>query len=142
MTHLINFLIFFFLLTTNQTATLKVDINNIQNTKGTIRVALYNSPVGFPRDNEAVIEEQVINNISNKTNSVYFRNLPYGNYAISLFHDENNNEAMDYNLIGIPKEGYGFSNNVKPQLKAPSFNDTKVKVNCSYTSIKIDVIYR
>ena len=142
MTYLINFFIFILLFTTNQTATLKVEISNIQNTKGTIKVALYNSPNGFPRDEEAVIEEQIISNISKKSHVVYFRNLSYGNYAISLLHDENNNNDMDYNLIGIPTEGYGFSNNVKPKLSATSFKDTKVKVNRSYTSIKIDIIYR
>ena len=141
MTNIITFFILILLATTTQTGTLKVEISNIRNTKGVVRVALYNSAEGFPRDEEAVIQSQIIEKITKKTHTVYFRNLPTGYYAISLLHDEDNNNEMKFNFWGIPTEGYGFSRNVKPQLKAPSFKDTKVKVNGA-TSIKINIIYR
>ncbi len=47
-----------------------------------------------------------------------FKNIPYGNYAIALFHDKNDNKEIDKGLFGIPKEGYGFSNKSKKYKKA------------------------
>jgi len=54
--------------------------------------------------------------------------VPAGEYAIALYHDENNNGKCDRNFFGIPKEGFAFSNNVKPFLSAPSFKSCKFSV--------------
>ena len=52
---------------------------------------------------------------------VIFENLKPGKYAISVLHDTNNNKDMDRNKLGIPKEGFGFSNNVTGAMGPPSF---------------------
>ena len=49
--------------------------------------------------------------------------LPFGKYAITIFHDVNDNEELDTNFIGIPKEPYGFSNNPKSSFGPPGFDD-------------------
>jgi uncharacterized protein (DUF2141 family) len=49
--------------------------------------------------------------------------LEYGQYAFALFQDMDNDGKISRNFLGIPKDPYGFSNNFKPRLKAPSFND-------------------
>ncbi len=56
--------------------------------------------------------------------TVSFEDIKPGTYAINVFHDENSNKKMETNFIGIPVEGYGFSNN--PRLFGPpTFNKTK-----------------
>ena len=56
---------------------------------------------------------------------VMIKDLPYGELAFAIYHDVNNNGKIDKNAIGIPKERYAFSNNIKPTIKAPSFDDCK-----------------
>jgi uncharacterized protein (DUF2141 family) len=51
-----------------------------------------------------------------------FLNIPPGTYALAVIHDENMNGKLDTNWLGIPKEGYGFSNAAKATLGAPSFS--------------------
>jgi len=55
--------------------------------------------------------------------------VPDGEYAIAAFLDLNQNETMDKNFIGIPKEQYGFSNNAMGRMSAPSFEQAKFKVS-------------
>ena len=56
-----------------------------------------------------------------------------GTYAIAVFHDENSNGRLD-TMLGIPREGFGFSNNPPLRPRAPRFSE------CSFTvSGKIDV---
>jgi uncharacterized protein (DUF2141 family) len=67
--------------------------------------------------------------IFEKKSIVIVENLNAGKYAFKYFHDENKNKKLDTNLIGIPKEGYGFSNNAKGKFGPPSFGQTIFKVN-------------
>ncbi len=60
-----------------------------------------------------------------KTLTAQITDQEYGEYAISIYQDENSSGKMDKNILGIPKEGWCLSNNYKPKLKAPSFEDCK-----------------
>jgi uncharacterized protein (DUF2141 family) len=53
------------------------------------------------------------------------QDMPPGDYAIAIYHDANTDGQCNSNFLGVPTECYGFSNNVKPFLSAPSFNATK-----------------
>lgn len=56
-------------------------------------------------------------------------NLPNGEWAVAITQDTNNNDKLDKNFVGIPTEPYAFSNNVRPKLSAPDFNDCKFVVS-------------
>ncbi|UOG74530.1 DUF2141 domain-containing protein [Hymenobacter tibetensis] len=56
-------------------------------------------------------------------------NLPNGEWAVAITQDTNNNDKLDKNFVGIPTEPYAFSNNVRPKLAAPDFNECKFVVN-------------
>ena len=58
--------------------------------------------------------------------TVVFENLKPGEYAVSVFHDQNNNGKMDTNAVGIPKEGFAFGNNATGLFGPPSFDNAKV----------------
>ena len=60
---------------------------------------------------------------------IRFEEIPAGEYAISIFHDENKDTKLNKNFFGIPTEDYGFSNNPKIRFGPPSFKECAIKVN-------------
>jgi len=103
-----------------------IQINGIEEIKGKIQIGIYNDEDKFPDvGGEYRIEYIKVNS----SEAVYtIKNLPLGDYAIALFHDINSDGVCNFNFWGIPTESYGFSNNIKPLLSAPSFEDTKISV--------------
>jgi len=108
--------------------TLTVNIIDIENNRGQILIGLYNQEEGF-RETNMTYKKGVLTTLDDKNVTYHFMDIPYGEYAISLFHDENNNGELDSNFIGIPQEGYGFSNNVRPVLRPASFKEAKFMLN-------------
>ncbi len=60
--------------------------------------------------------------------TVTFKDLKPGDYAIKLFLDQNGNHKLDKNTLGIPKEPYGLSNDVKPRFSMPKWKALKFTV--------------
>ena len=58
-----------------------------------------------------------------------FSNLKSGKYAISAMNDQNGNKVIDKNFLGIPKEEWGVSNNVRPTLRGPTFDEAVFEVD-------------
>lgn len=65
--------------------------------------------------------------------------IPYGDYGIAALHDENKNGKMDKNLLGMPLEPYGFSNNQRVNFGPPKWEKAKFAVKNSTTEISIEV---
>lgn len=125
--------LFAFQLSYTQTANLTVTVTNIESISGTINIGLYNNADDFPKEEKDY--KLVILEVETLEITYIFNDLPQGEYAIALYHDENKDDECNRNFLGIPKEGYGFSNNVKPVLSAPSFEDTKFKLEESKSII-------
>lgn len=64
-----------------------------------------------------------------------------GTYAVAVYHDENDNHRLDRTLLGLPAEGYGFSNNVTPLLGLPSFGSVRLRIGPGDTRITIKLLY-
>ena len=109
----------------NDAGTLKVEIAGLRSSKGVVLVTLFKEGKGYPDEPEKAFKKTKISIVDNKA-SIDFTNIPAGEYAIVVLHDENNNLKMDKNL-GIPKEGYGFSNNVMGLMGPPSFSKASFK---------------
>jgi len=118
---------------------LEVKIDKIKNDNGDILIGLYSNEQSFPRH---VADGKIIK-ASMDGVTVEFTDLKPGLYAISVLHDENSNKDMDQNGIGIPKEGYGFSNNAKASFGPPSFQKAKIELQLGQkdTIISIDMKY-
>lgn len=101
-------------------AGLSVTVTGLRNNKGYVLVSLFSSSAGFPDKPEKAVRRAKIT-ISNKTSVCSFSGLPAGTYAVAILHDENGDQKMNTNFFGIPKEGYGFSNNVMGSLGPPSY---------------------
>jgi len=113
--------------TISQTFKLKIEIENIEQ-KGTVYLAIYDNSTSFDQDNKNknINKNRWVKSIVEVVNKNSFtRNveLKKGVYAISLFVDSNNNKIIDKNLLGIPTEQYGFSNNASGFLGSPSYKD-------------------
>ena len=100
-----------------------VKVTNLKKVKGTLYIGWYNKSADFPVNDRAIFREEIeVSDLSEVT--VQFDNIPAGKYAIAIFLDENDNYKLDRNLFGIPKEKYGFSNNVLPALRAATFEES------------------
>jgi len=116
-----------------------VEVSGVEPGKGFVFLGLYDKEKGF-LDNESQIATAKVKATENKV--VYtFKNLPDGDYAIAVYQDLNNNGKCDKNMIGYPTEGFGFSQNYKPRLSAPSFDQVKIAIN-QYTKASIALIVK
>lgn len=107
-----------------QKATMHVSITGMRNEQGKILVTVFNSSKGFPASlSNAYSRQQLV--IKNKK-AWFDLELPPGDYALAVLHDENGNMQMDKKAFGLPKEGYGFSQNVMGTFGPPSFNKAAV----------------
>ncbi|SDK64854.1 Uncharacterized conserved protein, DUF2141 family [Catalinimonas alkaloidigena] len=105
--------------------TLTLEVKGLKQETGALYIALYNKPEGF-READAAYKK-LIAPVKGNPAVVDLGGLPAGTYAVTLFHDENDNGELDTNMMGIPKEGYGFSNNPKIRFGPPDFGE------CTFT---------
>mgnify|MGYP000860301426 FL=1 len=103
---------------------LDVVFTNIKQAKGQIYVAVYDNPGTYMNPDKArakkVLPVSATGNLA-----CAFPELQPGTYAISCFHDVNGNGKLDTNLLGIPTEPYGASNNARPKFRAANWAETK-----------------
>ena len=107
-----------------ETNSLTVTVSNIKTQKGTIMIGLYKDENTFL---DKVFKAQKTD--ANSTSvTVTFKNIPAGEYGISLFHDKDENGELNTNFIGIPSEPYAFSNNAKGMFGPAKWEDVKFSV--------------
>lgn len=128
-------------ITTTQSGTITVHITGLKNLEGKLGVSLYNSKRGFPGKHDQAFAS-VLKKIAGTAENVVFEHLPYGSYAVSIMHDENNNGKLDTNFIGIPKEGVGVSNNPKIGMGGPKFNDSVFTLDTKELEVTVAMKYR
>jgi uncharacterized protein (DUF2141 family) len=118
--------------------TILLTVVGLDNNIGDVKVGLFNSAESFTGKTKDKFGGAIIK-IQNKKAQYVFPNVPYGEYAIKLFHDENGNDEIDTNFLGIPTESYGFSNNAKALFGPPSFEKAKFIVSSDTVRVEIDV---
>jgi uncharacterized protein (DUF2141 family) len=119
---------------------LTVDLAPLHSDRGRVVVALFNGAGGFPKKpGQACRRAATV--IKRGNAKVRFRQLRPGTYAVSVFHDENNNGKLDRDWIGRPKEGIGASNDAKGSWGPPKFKDAKFKL-ASTKTIRIRIRYQ
>ncbi len=118
-----------------------VKVLNIRNSTGTVDCALFDSPEGFPIEVLHSAVNVMIIKIRKKEARCDFEDIPPGTYALAVIHDENMNGKLDTNWLGVPIEGYGFSNDVKAVLGPPSFSDASFKYDGKILDLTIRLHY-
>lgn len=99
----------------------RVVVKGLRNDLGRVGCSLFNNSDGFPREKA----KQFRGMWTQKHQGVAvcdFTGVPAGTYAVTVLDDSNMNGKMDFNFIGLPTKGYGFSNDAKATLSPPSFS--------------------
>lgn len=116
------------------------NITKFSNNKGVCRACLFDKAEAFAGKGAPVKCVQV--SIINVKAQAVFMDIAPGTYAVSVFHDANNNNEFDTNFLGIPKEGYGASRNNLPFAAAPGFKENSLEIkNNTITTITIKLRY-
>jgi len=118
------------------TGKLIIKATGFKDDSGHALFAVVNSPEAYDDIGEKAMAKSRENIKAGKAESEF--TLPYGWYAVSVVHDQNNNDKLDTNFLGIPKEPYGFSNNPKSMGK-PSYDEAKFKLDAGQKVIEVTV---
>jgi uncharacterized protein (DUF2141 family) len=103
-----------------EAARIEVEVTGLKVAKGTVRVSLYTARDWL--DDKGIVAKATAK-ATGPTAKVAFDDVAPGRYGIALIHDEDGDGDMTYTFLGLPAEGFGFSNNVRPVLSAPDFDD-------------------
>ena len=117
-------------------ATVTVKITGLRSEKGQVKIAVFNSSETWLGDHPVYNST-----IDVKSQAVIWKinDVPYGDYGIAVFHDENKNGQMDKNFLGIPQEAYGFSNNMRVTFGPPKWEKSKFVVQGPTIEVTIEV---
>lgn len=115
---------------------IRIHIENIKNNRGNILIALFKDGVGYPDNHNEAVDWVILDA---EVPTVFWETelSAEGYYAVTCFHDESASGKLKKNLLGIPTNPMGFSNNIKPVIGAPSFLNTRFMVEGELTEIKI-----
>ena len=107
--------------------TLELKVTNFKVDKGQLIVNVFDNPAFFP--DRGKHHTRVIVDIEDIDGTMVEIELPYGEYAIVILHDINEDDKCNFNFLGMPTEPYGFTQNYRPLVRAPSFEETKFLFN-------------
>lgn len=131
---------------------LRITVEGIRSSQGTVLIGLYDNLETFARAVEHSDKDGFLNDpnrfaaVALRANTmlksaVILTNLSPGQYAVILFHDENGNGKLDKNGIGIPTEPYGFSNNVQGFFGPPSYAKAAFQISGNDKAVTITLNY-
>jgi uncharacterized protein (DUF2141 family) len=122
-------------------ATLTVQVAGLRNARGKLSVSLYRDANGFPETPAKALRRQTVDIPRTLTAEAVFRGLAPGVYAVAVLHDENANGKLDKNFIGVPKEGYGASNDPRPARRPPTFAEAKFTLGGPAQTLAVKPLY-
>ena len=118
---------------------LQIKIEGFKSERGHLLYILFDKEEGFPDEPSSSARQGMVT-VQEAKQGIILHDLAPGTYAHSVNHDENDNDKLDTNILGIPKEGVGFSNNPKLMFGAPGFekcsfdfvNNQKIKIELKH----------
>jgi uncharacterized protein (DUF2141 family) len=114
-----------------------VRVSGLNEPLGQVGCSLFAGAAGFPMDNSSARNLWLPAEAKGVT--CRFTDVPEGTYAVSIGHDLNGNKRVDTNFIGLPTEQWGVSNNARPTLRAPRFEEASFKVAADARDVVIDI---
>ena len=119
---------------------LTVQIDGLKNTEGQVCVSIFANSQGFPSNSDRVLKRQCTK-IADNSLEVTFNNLQAGSYAVAVIHDQNQDQILNRNNLGMPIEGFGFSRNPEVRTSPPKFRDAAFVLAGPNTVIQIQLKY-
>lgn len=117
---------------------LTINVTNLKSKTAIIVIGLYATSNKFLDENDQLQEYRI--KPKNGKFSTKITNQKYGEFGMAIYQDVDGDGKITKNLIGIPKEPYAFSNNYKPTIKAPSFNDCKFTYSAKSNTVNMKLI--
>ncbi len=124
----------------DETGTIVIELETLRNHNGAILVSLYADDNGFPDEWEKAFRSEIVP-ITAELREIRLEDIPYGTYGLAVVHDENENMKLDTNFLGIPREGYGFSNNARGRFGPPRFADVLFTLDSHTHRLNITLNY-
>jgi uncharacterized protein (DUF2141 family) len=119
-------------------AELVVTVDNLRSDAGDVRLSLFASAAEWPDESSA---DHDLVEPAQRDGVTFVFDVPPGVYALAGFHDENRNGRFDTNFLGLPREGFVFSNDARPILREPRFAAASFTVPPGGTRIRIRMVY-
>lgn len=119
---------------------LRVHVLGLRNDHGDIRCSLFSSAEDFPNNGDLMAKTTTAP-IADRTATCEFTGIAPGIYAVVLFHDENGDGKFNRNWIGLPEEGYGFSNDAPAHFHPPRFDDASFSFAGGILEIRVKIRY-
>jgi len=104
--------------------TIEVNMTGFGSDHGTVMVGLYDTEDTFLGTPQKSFSSEILDKKANVT----FTDIPDGIYAISCYHDEDENGELNMILGFYPKEDYGTSNNAPARFGPPKWEDAKFEI--------------
>jgi uncharacterized protein (DUF2141 family) len=122
---------------TGHAAELLVRVTGLSEPLGQVGCSLFAGPGGFPMDSTGARVVWLAADAKGVT--CRFGGVPEGRYAVAIAHDVNGNRRVDSNFLGLPTEEWGVSNNARPSLRAPRFDEAVFKVGADAREVVVDI---
>ena len=119
------------------TGSLRLIMSGFENDKGNVKIALCNSKEDYKRPDNTFRSINAV--IKNGKSEWTFPDIPFGTYAVKVYHDENINGKLDKNIFGAPKEKYGFSNNARANFGPPAYESAQFTFNTTDMTVSISI---
>lgn len=134
------FLMLFVQSSKTDTHLLSIEISGIRNDKGVLQVGVFMSQESFREEKPEYEFTQLKRGVENGR-IVLRTELPEGKYGISVLDDENDDGRMNYNILGIPREGFGFSDYTHRGMKKPRFDNFSFDLRPEKNTVKVKMRY-
>ncbi len=112
-----------------------VEVQNVQTATGTVEIGLFKPCDGFP-DKCRPTESKQVKATKGSVRAVF--DVDPGEYALAIYHDVNSNGKIDMRFM-IPREPYGFSNNIRPRFSAPKFRECRIQVGNEAKTVAVRI---
>ncbi len=119
---------------------LQIKVTGFKDNGGKCVIMLFKAEPGFPKEPKKAVQVFPVL-IQSKSCELTIPNLDTGTWAVSVFHDSNENGEVDTNFMGIPKEGIGVSKNVIPAMRAPRFDECQFQLTEPKMELLIQIKY-
>ncbi|NBC84078.1 MAG: DUF2141 domain-containing protein [Bacteroidetes bacterium] len=123
----------------SQSTKLNIVVSDIRNDNGKIAMSVFTGADGFPMGSEKALKKFTAPITNGKAR--FSLNFKPGEYALAFFHDENDNDELDANFIGIPKEGVCASNNAQSRMGPPKYEDARFMVSGGEKDMFVKMTY-
>ncbi len=118
---------------------LQVTVTGLRSRQGQVCFSLYAHEAGFPSERGSALASQFVGLVGTGPVGARFERLSPGTYAVAVFHDENGDGILNCNILGMPKEGFGFSANPRILMGPPRFSEAAIRVAGALTEIEVQL---